>query len=486
MSTEAPDTTYESDFLYAHEALASAGFEHYEVSNYGLPGHHARHNSAYWRGVPYLGLGPSAHGFDGAERRWNVSAYAAWQREVDEGRDPRGGAEQLTADNREAEAVYLGLRTSHGLPLRDAERDVVRPWEAADWATVSADGVLRCTPMGWLRLDALAAGLTTHPKSLVALRLMAFAELSDRERQVLEAVIQSYVATAEPAGSRVLSRRFGLGVSPATIRNTMSDLEEKGFLFHPHTSAGRVPTDKAYRVYVDSLMRIESITRARARRLAEQLAAGGSAIETILRRAAQTLGVLTQELGVALGPRLDRQCCSASNWCACRRSGCCWCSRSAAARCARSSSRCPARSPTRRWSRSRSCSTSDSAASRSTRCARRWRARLRDVPALGQRGGAAEHLRAGRRAAVRRAPSSRGDRRARPGVAAGRPAGVRERRTHAAADRAHGTAPAARDAAAGTRPASGLSITIGNEHGDPRSMRSPSSPPSITRARCPA
>ena len=63
-------------------------------------------------------------------------------------------------------------------------------------------------------------------------------DLSVRERQVLEAVIQSYVETAEPAASRTLSRRFGLGVSPATIRNTMSDLEEKGYLFHPHTSAG--------------------------------------------------------------------------------------------------------------------------------------------------------------------------------------------------------------------------------------------------------
>ena len=84
---------------------------------------------------------------------------------------------------------------------------------------------------------------------------MPLPELSERERRVLEAVIESYVETAEPAGSRTLSRRFGLGVSPATIRNTMSDLEEKGFLFHPHTSAGRVPTDQGYRVYVDSLMR---------------------------------------------------------------------------------------------------------------------------------------------------------------------------------------------------------------------------------------
>jgi heat-inducible transcriptional repressor len=86
-------------------------------------------------------------------------------------------------------------------------------------------------------------------------------ELSDRERRVLEAVIHSYVATAEPAGSRTLSRRFGLGISPATIRNTMSDLEEKGYLFHPHTSSGRVPTDKAYRTYVDSLIRVDNVTR---------------------------------------------------------------------------------------------------------------------------------------------------------------------------------------------------------------------------------
>src|ERR687891_2071957 len=135
---------------------------------------------------------------------------------------------------------------------------------------------------------------------------MSSQELSRRERKVLEAVILSYVETAEPAGSRTLSRRFGLGVSPATIRNTMSDLEDKGFLFHPHTSAGRVPTNKAYRAYVDALLGspapVASIERDR---LAEVLSPSDSPIETILRRAAQSLGVLTQELGVAMGPRLD-------------------------------------------------------------------------------------------------------------------------------------------------------------------------------------
>jgi heat-inducible transcriptional repressor len=134
---------------------------------------------------------------------------------------------------------------------------------------------------------------------------MALTDLTERERRILEAVIQSYVETAEPAGSRTLARRFGLGVSPATIRNTLSDLEEKGYLFHPHTSAGRIPTDRAYRMYVDSLVEMAPLAAEERDRLVERILAGGSAIETVLRCAAQSVGVLTQELGVALGPRLD-------------------------------------------------------------------------------------------------------------------------------------------------------------------------------------
>src|SRR5690606_2211706 len=80
--------------------------------------------------------------------------------------------------------------------------------------------------------------------------------LSERELRVLEAVVQVYIETAEPAGSQTIARRFNLGISAATIRNTMSELEEKGYLFHPHTSAGRVPTDRAYRIYVNGLMRL--------------------------------------------------------------------------------------------------------------------------------------------------------------------------------------------------------------------------------------
>lgn len=134
---------------------------------------------------------------------------------------------------------------------------------------------------------------------------MPLPELTERERRVLEAVILSYVETAQPAGSSAIARRFGLGVSPATIRSTMSDLEDKGLLYHPHTSAGRVPTDVAYRLYVDSLLPLPRVPMREHDQLSSQIATGGSAVEAILRRAAQSLGVITQELGVALGPRLD-------------------------------------------------------------------------------------------------------------------------------------------------------------------------------------
>lgn len=129
--------------------------------------------------------------------------------------------------------------------------------------------------------------------------------LSERERQVLGAVIETYVQTAEPAASRTIAKRFGLGLSAATIRNTMSDLEEKGFLYHPHTSAGRIPTDRAYRMYVDALMHPSALSADEAHQIREVLVGPRNAVDQVLARAAQVLGVLTQELGMAVGPSLD-------------------------------------------------------------------------------------------------------------------------------------------------------------------------------------
>lgn len=131
-------------------------------------------------------------------------------------------------------------------------------------------------------------------------------DLNDREAQILEAVIRTYVETAEPAGSRTVAKRFGLGLSAATVRNAMADLEEKGFLFHPHTSAGRIPTDRAYRFYVNTLMRPIRLTAAEQRTLRKELRDEQSGpIERVVRRAAQVLGLLTGELGVAIAPRLE-------------------------------------------------------------------------------------------------------------------------------------------------------------------------------------
>ena len=135
-------------------------------------------------------------------------------------------------------------------------------------------------------------------------RELVGAELTDRERQVLDAVVRTYVDTAEPAGSRTISRSFGLGISAATVRNTMSDLEEKGYLFHPHTSAGRVPTDIAYRFFVDRLMEPILLTEVERSSLERELGVGGSAVERLVRHATRALSLLSNELGVAVAPRL--------------------------------------------------------------------------------------------------------------------------------------------------------------------------------------
>lgn len=135
---------------------------------------------------------------------------------------------------------------------------------------------------------------------------MSAVTLTERERHVLDAVIRTYVETAEPAGSRTVAKRHPLGVSPATIRNTMADLEEKGFLYHPHTSAGRIPTDQAYRYYVDTMMRPRRLTPAQARKLRLELGDGEAGpLERLVRRAAQAMGLLTGELGVAIAPSVD-------------------------------------------------------------------------------------------------------------------------------------------------------------------------------------
>ena len=129
--------------------------------------------------------------------------------------------------------------------------------------------------------------------------------LTDRDRTVLAAVIDSFVRTAAPVGSTTIAEEYHLGVSPATIRNTMAGLEANGLLMRRHPSGGRLPTDSAYRYYVDALMRWGSVPvrdRAKIKQEFEDVEVAG--VEALLRKSARVLSLLTGELGLAVGPML--------------------------------------------------------------------------------------------------------------------------------------------------------------------------------------
>lgn len=131
-------------------------------------------------------------------------------------------------------------------------------------------------------------------------------ELDDRSGEILKSVIKAHVITGEPVGSRTLSRGAGLDLSPATIRNVMSDLEERGLLSQPHASAGRIPTDLAYRFYVDRLMSRPSIEAEEALAIDEALQQRRREIPELLGEAARQLSRVSQNVGVVLVPDMRR------------------------------------------------------------------------------------------------------------------------------------------------------------------------------------
>ncbi|MDE1565229.1 heat-inducible transcriptional repressor HrcA [Actinotignum sanguinis] len=127
----------------------------------------------------------------------------------------------------------------------------------------------------------------------------------DRRGRVLEAIVRDYVTTREPVGSKALVERYALGVSPATVRNDMAVLEEAGLLTHPHTSAGRIPTDAGYRAFVDSLTTVKPLSRAERRAISQILDAAVD-LDDVLDRAARLLSHLTQQVAVIQYPALDK------------------------------------------------------------------------------------------------------------------------------------------------------------------------------------
>ncbi|HEQ98026.1 MAG TPA: heat-inducible transcription repressor HrcA [candidate division Zixibacteria bacterium] len=128
-------------------------------------------------------------------------------------------------------------------------------------------------------------------------------DLSARELQVLNALIDCYIKTAEPVGSRKLATKYNLGVSPATIRNTLQDLEEMGLVYQPHTSAGRIPTEVSYRIYVDNIMQIRPLTNKEKAQIARELTSGNKAIDQILEQSCRVLSEVSMQLGVSMAPR---------------------------------------------------------------------------------------------------------------------------------------------------------------------------------------
>jgi len=161
------DERYADEYLLAHKRLTADGFQFYEVSNAARDGFRSRHNSAYWSGRSYVGLGPAAHSFDGTTRRWNLRAWEAYRRAIAEGRSAVESEEVLTPEQQELERMYLALRTTEGLDITALYRPlppVTAQWLEQGWV-VESGGRLKCTPEGWLRLDALV------PKLFVAKEL---------------------------------------------------------------------------------------------------------------------------------------------------------------------------------------------------------------------------------------------------------------------------------------------------------------------------
>ncbi len=155
------ETRYRDEYLLAAETLARAGYEHYEVSNFALPGFASRHNTACWQGAPYLGLGNGAHSYCDGRRWWNERGWTAYRDRVARSGSARAGGEVPTPQQARLEAVWLALRTRAGLDataVGTAASPVVGRWEAAGLAEREG-GAVRLTPEGWLILDVLTLEL---------------------------------------------------------------------------------------------------------------------------------------------------------------------------------------------------------------------------------------------------------------------------------------------------------------------------------------
>jgi len=134
---------------------------------------------------------------------------------------------------------------------------------------------------------------------------MPYDDLTPRQIAVLRTVIHHYILTAKPVGSRIIAKKYGLGLSPASLRNVMADLEDAGYLSHPHTSAGRIPTARGYSLYVSSLMEVEKLTKNIKKKIRENVDSPNKDVYDLLGKTSQILAMVSRQLGVVIGPTLD-------------------------------------------------------------------------------------------------------------------------------------------------------------------------------------
>ncbi|MBX6426269.1 MAG: heat-inducible transcriptional repressor HrcA [Variibacter sp.] len=134
---------------------------------------------------------------------------------------------------------------------------------------------------------------------------VGLAQLNERSREIFRQIVESYLATGEPVGSRNLSRIISMSLSPASVRNVMSDLEQLGLIYAPHTSAGRLPTELGLRFFVDALLEIGDLTESERREMEARIAASGKSVEAVLDEASTMLSGLTRAAGIVLTAKVN-------------------------------------------------------------------------------------------------------------------------------------------------------------------------------------
>ena len=310
------------------ERLTAAGYRWYETANFCRPGapagaadFRARHNLAYWLGRDYVGLGIGAVSTVAGERRRNLPSLARYVTALGGGAvPPPRELEHIDSTTSRQERVLLGLRLDEPLPLAGLETDARRGGARAargtrprhrrrncGWAFGHADasGALsrRRRNGRAARLTRSAANAESELQATLFLQMaLTKPDLTERQRRILRLVVEAYVTTGQPVGSKGLVERGGMDVSPSTVRNEFAALEGLGLLTHPHTSAGRVPTERGYRFYAGSVLdRVE----ARPGAFPLDLTTVRREVDAALQETTEMLSRVTRLLALVSAPPLE-------------------------------------------------------------------------------------------------------------------------------------------------------------------------------------